>query len=581
MATIDTGYVQGLNAGKLPHADVHNLLHARYNADQLEHADTGTHRIPQLTDLIKDHRKPMRGLNIAGAEFGTVGDAYGTTWAHESQASFDFLAGRGWRLVRYAIKWERLQPTLSGAFDAAELARVVTAVARMRSAGMWCILNLHNMGKFNGISFGTASGPMQADFVDFWSRMSDLFREDSTVIGYGLMNEPTALLIGGETGLARWQLYSQAVVDALRAKNDRTCLLISGWSAASLDGWFSGTNTPLPWITDPFNNFRYEAHDYWDSSATGGTYTKTFADEDIFNVSYGGSNPTERHRITALRNWVNWLRRYDLRGFIGEFGWLRSDTGANAADSPLWDALAEKWLDICDSAGDRLWWTCWATGSKWSTTYTLAAYGPGGGATLSTLRNQAVVLERHLEPGQNWSPDVYLPGPKLSDLVVSSTYWRGSSYDPAIIASAQAVPLGQPLYCEMWLEEDGPLSNLIAFVNVSVVTPTSGQCLAAIYDEGGNQLAVSGDIGALLIQTAYKSLPMTTPTKDLKRGTVLWGGLLVNAATSCQIGRYATLAGAIMGRRSGLGPTGQTTLPATISPATLTAAGSTFWMGVS
>jgi hypothetical protein len=62
----------------------------------------------------------------------------------------------------------------------------------------------------------------------------------------------------------------------------------------------------------------------------------------------------------------------------------------------------------------------------------------------------------------------------------------------------------------------------------------------------------------------------------------VYGVLLVNAATACQIGRAAQPTGAMHARRFGLsGGTGQTAMPSTIAPASLTAAGAPFWMGVS
>jgi hypothetical protein len=51
--------------------------------------------------LLKVAQLPLRGVNVAGAEFGNVGDAYGGSWAHENAASFAYLAGRGHKLIRY------------------------------------------------------------------------------------------------------------------------------------------------------------------------------------------------------------------------------------------------------------------------------------------------------------------------------------------------------------------------------------------------------------------------------------------------------------------------------------------------
>lgn len=527
------------------------------------------------TTVLGSHR----GINVAGAEFDPTnpGAAHGTTWAHENAASIAYLAGRGQRLLRIPFLWERLQPTKSGAFDAAEQARLQADVANAAAVGAQVILDVHNYGGFNGIKLGEVGGPTQSDLIDLWTRLSGLFKDNPTVVGYGVMNEPNSLTT---IGVAGWKTYSQAVVTALRALGDRTCILVGGYLSSSLPGWQGSGGTREPWITDPIDNFRYEAHHYWDSA--GGTYPNSYAQENINNASWGGSNPTKTKTLSELRGWIDWLNSHSVKGFIGEYGWLRGDTGTHAADAPLWDEVAEAWLDIVDGAGDLLWATAWATGSKWSAGYNLQQYGSSGGVLNAPLSN-AVAHEKHKStaPPVRHRPHEVL---RAQDFITSATYWRGWSTDPAAggITGVNLVVLGQVYATMMLLQEDGPLSNLIVYVGNSIVTPTAGQSFAAFFDEYGTQLAVSGDIGASLTATTYRSLPMTTPTVPLRAGQRVFGALLVNAATAPQLGRSSLPQNAIHPRRHGLsGGTGVTAMPATISPGSLTTPTQAFWMGAS
>ena len=79
---------------------------------------------------------------MAGGEFGapaadpTSGfsnpnpGTYGQAYHFDQQATFDYLAARGIEVVRIPFRWERLQPTLGGRLDDAELGRLKAVVAR-------------------------------------------------------------------------------------------------------------------------------------------------------------------------------------------------------------------------------------------------------------------------------------------------------------------------------------------------------------------------------------------------------------------------------------------------------------------
>ena len=56
----------------------------------------------------------LLGVNLAGAEFGSVGQAYGTGYTYPTHAEIDYYAASGMNVIRLPFLWERLQPTLNG-----------------------------------------------------------------------------------------------------------------------------------------------------------------------------------------------------------------------------------------------------------------------------------------------------------------------------------------------------------------------------------------------------------------------------------------------------------------------------------
>jgi aryl-phospho-beta-D-glucosidase BglC (GH1 family) len=229
-----------------------------------------------------------RGVNVNGAEFG-IGSNLGTgsggvfsnvnrgtydqSYHYESQASLDYLASRGVELVRLPFRWERIQPTLGGALDATEVARLKAAIDRARDAGLEVIPTVMNYGAYwlhnsaTGRGDRTPIGSSQvtvAHYADLWGRLAGVLGGHTNISGWGLMNEPTAM--PGEA--ATWETASQSAVDAIRGRGDRKTIFVPGynWSTAPR---FKATHPGGPWVRDPAGAVRYEAHHYFDSNNSG------------------------------------------------------------------------------------------------------------------------------------------------------------------------------------------------------------------------------------------------------------------------------------------------------------------------
>ncbi|MDQ1372716.1 MAG: endoglucanase [Actinomycetota bacterium] len=251
----------------------------------------------------------LRGVNVNGGEFGApswsqntasfsnknVG-TYDQAWHYDTQGSLTYLASRGIKLVRLPFRWERLQPNLGTALDPTELQRIKDFVGRANAAGIKVIPTAFNYGGYmlsdgtQGVrqTIGTAA-VTNAHFADLWSRLSQALKGNPGLAGYGLMNEPAAMTAASGLNAAQtWEKASQAAVNAIRAAGDTSLVLVPGYNFSGAAQW--KTTHPTAWITDSANNFRYEAHHYWDRDSSG-AYANSYAAE-VSNAQSRGFTAT-------------------------------------------------------------------------------------------------------------------------------------------------------------------------------------------------------------------------------------------------------------------------------------------------
>ena len=239
----------------------------------------------------------LRGVNVSGAEFGAPYSLdptsnfsnknpgrYNNAYHYDGQATFDYLAGRGIELIRLQFRWERIQPAPGGPLNGTELRRLKEAVGRATGAGLKVILDVHNFGDYfierngRGVRFAIGSDRLPiSSFADLWRRLSHNFKGMPGIAGYGLMNEPAGMPGVGKLPPKKvWERASQRALDAIRSNGDRRLVLVQGYEWAGAQNW--PRNHPTSWIQDPKDNFRYEAHHYWDRNNSG-AYTHSYAEE--------------------------------------------------------------------------------------------------------------------------------------------------------------------------------------------------------------------------------------------------------------------------------------------------------------
>ncbi|UYW26643.1 cellulase family glycosylhydrolase [Methylorubrum extorquens] len=251
----------------------------------------------------------LAGVNVAGAEFGSIPGKLGREYAYPSDAIIGYFLDAGVTALRIPFRWERIQPALDGPLDPANAAEMDRVVRRATSRGASVILDMHNYGRrvVDGVqtviaeSGGTVSA---AHLADGWSRIAARYRDNPRVV-FGLMNEPH------DQDGATWVATQNAVVAAIRGIGANNLALVTGTAYSGAHSWDrSGNARALLATIDPAGNSAVEAHQYFDANNSG-----YYEDRDGSSASCTPGSGARR-----LRPFTDWLRATRRKGFIGEFG---------------------------------------------------------------------------------------------------------------------------------------------------------------------------------------------------------------------------------------------------------------------
>lgn len=366
---------------------------------------------------------PLRGVNIAGLEFteDALPGVHGIHYTANSEATFAYFAAKGLPLFRVPIRWERIQPELFGELDADYLALVERNIAWAKTHGGRVALDLHNYGRYRPDEGGARREyildnryddeikvPGEA-LADLWTRLSVRFRDEPAVYGYGLMNEPH------DMAAADWKAISQQTLSAIRAAGDEKTIFVAGDSWSSAERWVQ-THGERSWITDPAENFVYEAHLYFDQDASG-HYALSYDQELAANPNLAQIGRTRLEPFRA------WCRANSVRCFVGEYGVPASDS--------RWLTVLDELLRAMDEAG--MGGTYWAAGDWWHD-YALSVQPRGEQA-----QPQLAVLQRHAGPrfATTVSAAGFQTGPQARGSLVS-VYGDGLA---DATAAAESTPL--------------------------------------------------------------------------------------------------------------------------------------------
>jgi endoglucanase len=323
----------------------------------------------------ESHLSFARGINLSGAELNPERKpaVYRRDYIYPPLHELDYYASKGFTVVRLPYRWERLQPSLFGKLDDAELGRIKSFVAAAHARNMRVILSPHNGGRYfldgNETLIGTARVPITA-FADFSRKVAAAFAGNDAIYALSLMNEP-------HDSMGLWKQTAQAGLDAIRTADRKRLVLAPGdeWSGAW--SWRIYNDDFL--LNDTADRLMYEAHQYFDLDHSG-----------TYKVGYSLNEATPDRGVEWVRPFADWLKLHHVRGILTEFG--------VPGDDPQWLELAQHLLVYL--AREQIPWTYWAGGPWWGN-YRLSAE-PKNGADAPIMpvltKDYGVVREKRPKP---------------------------------------------------------------------------------------------------------------------------------------------------------------------------------------
>lgn len=299
-----------------------------------------------------------RGINLPSAAFNDqhIPGVYGRDYIYPSAKDLDYYARKTFTVVRLPYLWERLQHSLFGPLDGAELFRIKTVVAAARAFKIRIILSPHNFGRYyidgQPTLIGTGNVSVGA-FADFSYKVAAAFAGEDAIYGLSLMNEPH-----DSKGL--WKQTAQAGLDAIRRADPERLVLAPGDQWSSAYSWRQYNEDFI--LRDSASRVMYEAHQYFDADRTG-----------TYKVDYSLSGASPCRGVEWISPFVQWLKQHRQRGIITELSVPGSD--------PRWRVLLQHVLVYL--AQEKVPWTYWA-GGPWLEKYRLSVE-PNNGADASLM----------------------------------------------------------------------------------------------------------------------------------------------------------------------------------------------------
>jgi hypothetical protein len=195
-------------------------------------------------------------------------------------------------------------------YDERGFAWLAQNLAWASAHGIRLLLNLHvPQGGFQSAGGGRAlwtEPENQRRFVALWREIARRYRDEPSVLGYDLLNEPVVT-----TSIGQWEELARATVAAIRAEDPRHLVVIervngvhpAGWlRRIRLEEWNPNRNGDMNFFAVNDTNVMYEFHFYQ-------PFQFTLRGWPFFWVQEPGAYPGE------FMDWDGQVRRFD-RGYM-------------------------------------------------------------------------------------------------------------------------------------------------------------------------------------------------------------------------------------------------------------------------
>ena len=314
------------------------------------------------------------GVHLCGGEFGEnkMPGTHGVDYTYPDAKEIGYFALKGFKMVNVPFRWERIQHAPGGPIERDEINELKRIVTTCSQNGMKVILSMHNFGRFKMYGQEYIIGSPQVTrehFKAIWKELAATFAPYGNIYAFNIMSEPHDMM-----GYS-WAASAQWAIDGIREVEKTKSIIIGGDDYSNPIDWVKYSDN-LKYLKDPSNKIVYDAHCYFDSDRSGRYHHDYTYDGAYDNIG-----------IDRVKPFVDWLKRNNKKGIVGEFG------------VPSYD---NRWLKVLDKflaylSEEKISGNYWAAGSWWYN-YSLSIQPVYG-----TDKPQMFVLQKYMFAKNNTS----------------------------------------------------------------------------------------------------------------------------------------------------------------------------------
>jgi hypothetical protein len=238
--------------------------------------------------------------------------------------------------------------------DKRGLAAIDDAIGWAHDAGLMVILDQHIWSEAvePAPSSFLSLPTLQAQWLAMWRLLVDRYKNDPTVIGIDLMNEPWSIKGVSASQRGAWEKIAKNAVFDLRSHNPNLLFFVEGWARQKpLPGWLD-----VEFLKQP--NVVYSEHIYY---ACASSYPLPEW-EAPWRIAYSTGNLPEGRDFLSqdMDSRFGFYTNQGIPVWIGETGFLTSH--------PYWQEQMEDELELLDQRG--IGYAAFAYGvSRWALKY--------------------------------------------------------------------------------------------------------------------------------------------------------------------------------------------------------------------
>ena len=256
---------------------------------------------PQSPKEIEALLTELIGPTRAEAFWKTYRERYVT------REDIQFIRAQGFNSVRIPLHWK-----LFTTDDAEGFQLLDRVIGWCREAGLLVVLDLHaapggqtgtNIDDGHGYPWLFRDAGAQQQTAELWTRIARHYRNEPTILGYDLLNEPIPNYAGYQELHPQLEPLYRRIAKAIRAVDPHHVLILGG---AEWDGDFTVFGPPFD------ANVIYQLHQYW-MKVDDNTLAKFTAFRDKYKVPIwlgeSGENTDEwvaSYRALLEKNDVGW-----------------------------------------------------------------------------------------------------------------------------------------------------------------------------------------------------------------------------------------------------------------------------------